>query len=105
MNMLRRLVWLAGAPLRAVLLGGIRVYRATLSGAYGSQCRFYPSCSHYAEDAIAMHGAARGSAMGAWRILRCQPFGRGGLDPVPPPRRPRGVRYDKVIPHGGEAHV
>jgi len=90
-NALHRALWLAGAPLRAVLVGGIRLYRATLSGAYGSQCRFYPSCSHYAEDAIVMHGAARGSAMAVWCILRCQPFGRGGVNPVPP-RPARGRR-------------
>ena len=102
MSALHRVLWVAGAPLRAVLIGGIRLYRATLSGAYGPQCRFYPSCSHYAEDAIVMHGAARGSAMAAWRILRCQPFGRGGLDPVSPRRMPDG--YDKVIPHGEGAH-
>lgn len=87
MNALRRLAWIAGAPFRAALLGAIRVYRLTLSGWLGGQCRFYPTCSHYAEDAIRTHGAVRGSALAVWRILRCNPFGKGGVEHVPPPRR------------------
>ena len=79
-----------------MLLGGIRLYQATLSGAFGTHCRFYPSCSHYAEEAIRIHGAARGSAMALWRILRCQPFGRGGFEPVPPRRGTLG-QYERVI--------
>jgi uncharacterized protein len=55
----------------------------TLSGVLGGQCRFYPSCSHYAEDAIRTRGLVRGWAMAIWRILRCNPFGRGGFEPVP----------------------
>jgi uncharacterized protein len=93
---LRRALWQVGAPARAALIGGIRLYQATLSGAFGSQCRFYPSCSHYAADAIRTYGAARGSAMAVWRILRCQPFGRGGFEPVSP-RRGTPDAYDKVI--------
>ena len=70
-------------PARWVLLGGIRVYRATLSGWLGGQCRFYPTCSHYAEDAIRTHGARQGSALATWRVLRCNPYGAGGVDHVP----------------------
>jgi putative membrane protein insertion efficiency factor len=91
----RRLMWAAGAPARAVLIGGIKAYRATLSGWLGGQCRFYPSCSHYAEEAVRVHGAVRGSALTAWRILRCNPFGSGGIEPVP---ARRGALYDVVIP-------
>jgi putative membrane protein insertion efficiency factor len=72
----------------------IRLYRATLSGLLGGQCRFYPSCSHYAEDAIRVHGAIRGSALATWRVLRCNPFGEGGLEHVKP-RSPS--RYDGVL--------
>ncbi|HEV8057015.1 MAG TPA: membrane protein insertion efficiency factor YidD [Actinomycetota bacterium] len=77
------------------MLGLIRVYRVTLSGWLGGQCRFYPSCSHYAENAIRMHGALRGTLMAAWRIARCGPFTRGGVDHVPAPTRFTG--YDAVI--------
>ena len=99
--MIRRAAWFAGAPVRAVEIGLIRLYRATLSGWLGGQCRFYPTCSHYAEDAIRERGAVRGTAMAAWRILRCNPFGEGGIDHVRP-----GKRYDDVTQraHGPSTH-
>ncbi|MGZ6543717.1 MAG: membrane protein insertion efficiency factor YidD [Actinomycetota bacterium] len=97
--MIRRALRTAGAPVRALEIGLIRVYRATLSGWLGGQCRFYPTCSHYAEDAIREYGAVRGTALAAWRILRCNPFGAGGIDRV----RHR-VTYDDVTrdPDGAE---
>lgn len=101
---LRRASWILGAPARALLIAGIRVYRATLSGWLGGQCRFYPTCSHYAEEAIRSRGAVAGSAFAAWRILRCNPFGAGGVDHAPSPlggHRPGG-QYDGVV-HNGEA--
>ncbi|HEY0705940.1 MAG TPA: membrane protein insertion efficiency factor YidD [Polyangia bacterium] len=58
-------------------------YRAGISPLLGPSCRYEPSCSHYAEQAIAEWGLVRGMALGVWRILRCHPFARGGLDPVP----------------------
>jgi uncharacterized protein len=79
----RSLVGLLGAPLRFVLISLVRGYRATLSGWLGGQCRFYPSCSHYAEEAIRTHGALRGTALAIWRVGRCNPFGAGGVDHVP----------------------
>jgi uncharacterized protein len=82
MNAVRRGLYGAGAPVRALLIGCIKVYRVSLSGWLGGQCRFYPSCSLYAEDAIRVHGAVRGSGMAVWRVLRCNPFGRGGVDRV-----------------------
>ncbi|MDP9118888.1 MAG: membrane protein insertion efficiency factor YidD [Actinomycetota bacterium] len=72
--------------MRLVLLGGIALYRLTLSRWLGGQCRFSPTCSRYAEEAIRTHGAARGSLLAAHRVLRCNPFGRGGIDPIPPAR-------------------
>ena len=84
-----------GAPARLALVGLIRLYRVTLSGWLGGQCRFYPTCSHYAEAAIRAHGALRGSALTAWRIARCGPFTRGGFDPVPPTRASQS--YDAVV--------
>ena len=65
------------------LKGLIWLYQATLSGLIGPRCRFYPSCSHYAMEAIETHGAARGSYLAARRICRCHPFHPGGHDPVP----------------------
>jgi len=91
----RRVLWAIGAPARLSLIGLIRLYRITLSGWLGGQCRFYPSCSHYAEDAVRLHGALRGSVMAAWRIARCGPFTEGGVDHVAPPRRYR--KYDHVL--------
>lgn len=68
-------------PRRAAILL-IRIYQMTLSPLIGRQCRFVPTCSNYAIEAIERHGLFRGGAMAAWRILRCNPFCRGGFDPV-----------------------
>jgi uncharacterized protein len=87
-------LWTLGAPARLGLVGLIRLYRLLLSGFLGGQCRFYPSCSHYGEEAVRVHGAIKGSFLTAWRIARCGPFTRGGVDPVPL-RRSRGA-YDGV---------
>jgi uncharacterized protein len=95
----RRTIWLAGAPARAAAVGLIRIYRLTLSSALGGQCRFYPSCSHYAEEAIRFHGFLRGSALALWRIARCGPFTDGGVDHVPRPGIPHEL-YDAVTPLG-----
>lgn len=61
----------------------ITVYQYTLSLLIGNQCRFYPSCSRYTQDALATHGFFKGSYLGARRILRCHPWHPGGFDPVP----------------------
>ena len=71
-----------GAVARALLLI-IDVYRWTLAPVMGGHCRFVPSCSVYAEEAIRRHGAARGLRLATGRLLRCHPFRAGGLDPVP----------------------
>jgi uncharacterized protein len=81
----RRAFGAVGAPVRALEIGFIRLYRATLSGWLGGQCRFYPTCSHYAEQAIRERGASIGTVLAVWRILRCNPFGAGGIDPVQRP--------------------
>jgi uncharacterized protein len=54
-------------------------------------CRFHPTCSAYAVDAIEVHGAIRGLALAVWRLLRCHPFHPGGFDPVPPPAHRHGA--------------
>jgi putative membrane protein insertion efficiency factor len=97
---LRSVIWSAGAPARLAILGLIKLYRGTLSGWLGGQCRFYPTCSHYAEEAVRVHGALKGSALAVWRIARCGPFTAGGVDHVPLRRTRRG-EYDSVIPMEG----
>lgn len=74
---MRLLVLLLQAP--------IRLYRRILSPLLPRACRFHPSCSVYALEALELHGPVRGLGLAAWRLCRCQPFSRGGLDPVPEP--------------------
>jgi putative membrane protein insertion efficiency factor len=68
-----------------LLLGLIRLYQVTLSPYTGGCCRFEPSCSRYAAQAIREHGAVRGTWLGICRLARCHPLGRSGYDPVPTP--------------------
>jgi putative membrane protein insertion efficiency factor len=72
-------------PARA-LRGAVVAYQWTLRPILGCNCRFHPSCSDFALDALKSHGAIRGGLMSAGRILRCNPWNPGGYDPVPPPR-------------------
>ena len=62
----------------------LRAYQLLLSPMLGQRCRFYPTCSNYAIEALRVHGAARGSALAARRVCRCHPFNEGGVDLVPP---------------------
>ena len=64
-------------------IGAVRVYQWTIRPFIGANCRFWPSCSEYAVEALRVHGAARGTVMAAKRILRCNPWHEGGVDPVP----------------------
>jgi uncharacterized protein len=73
---------LALAPRRAAH-GLIRLYQVSLSSLIGRQCRYEPSCSHYADEAIARHGLWAGGWMGAARLCRCHPWGGEGYDPPP----------------------
>jgi hypothetical protein len=68
----------------------LRGYQRAVSPLLGARCRFHPSCSQYAVDAVERHGVVRGTILGFFRILRCQPLAEGGYDPVPAeyPRRP-----------------
>ncbi len=70
--------------MKRVLLYLIRGYQRNISPLLGPNCRFVPTCSQYAVDAISHYGAIRGSAKAIWRILRCNPFGKGGYDPAVP---------------------
>lgn len=69
--------------MKAVALALIRIYRAVLSPFLGTHCRYHPTCSVYAAEAIRRYGFLKGAFLGAKRLLRCHPFHEGGIDPVP----------------------
>jgi putative membrane protein insertion efficiency factor len=69
------LVWVLLLPLRA--------YARIISPALPARCRYHPTCSAYAEQAVRTHGILKGTALAAWRLARCNPFSRGGVDDVP----------------------
>jgi putative membrane protein insertion efficiency factor len=69
--------------MKRILLALIRGYKKHLSPHLGNNCRFSPTCSEYAGQAISTHGSAKGLLLTIWRVLRCNPFGRAGYDPPP----------------------
>jgi hypothetical protein len=69
--------------MKPLLLALLRAYRFLLSPWIGGSCRYWPTCSEYAREAIEVHGALRGGLRALWRLLRCQPLCRAGYDPVP----------------------
>lgn len=69
--------------MKKILLALIRFYRKRISPLKKPCCRFYPTCSAYAMEAIEKYGAFKGTGMAIWRVLRCNPFNKGGYDPVP----------------------
>jgi putative membrane protein insertion efficiency factor len=68
------------------LLALVRTYQRFISPLFPPRCKYYPTCSNYAVEAINVHGPWRGMALAGWRLLRCNPLSDGGLDPVPPKR-------------------
>jgi uncharacterized protein len=72
----------ANAALRAAFTSPIKLYQKTVSPLTGQRCRYYPSCSEYAVQSISKFGILRGLVLAGWRLLRCNPFSRGGFDPV-----------------------
>jgi uncharacterized protein len=74
------------AAVRWPLLALLWVYRSFISPALPPACRYHPSCSRYAAEAITVHGPIRGTRLAARRLLRCHPWAPGGPDPVPPPK-------------------
>ncbi|MCK5446268.1 MAG: membrane protein insertion efficiency factor YidD [Rhodospirillaceae bacterium] len=89
------------SPLAHIFKGLVKVYQWTLSPVMGSSCRFHPTCSAYAAEAIERHGALKGGWLALRRISRCHPWNEGGIDPVPgsqdngentqPPKRKLGI--------------
>lgn len=95
------------SPLARLLRLPIRGYQLAISPMIGPSCRFHPTCSGYALEAIETHGAARGVWLAARRIARCHPWNAGGYDPVPPVTRPEApavVRndHDPHLPRAAE---
>jgi len=72
-----------GGPIKRGMLAMIRFYKRAISPNLGASCRFQPTCSEYAYEAIDKYGIIRGGRLAIWRILRCNPFGGKGWDPVP----------------------
>ncbi len=73
--------------LKRLILLGIRTYQVALSPLLPARCRFYPTCSQYAKEAVESHGVGRGSLLALRRLLKCHPFHAGGVDLVPPSTR------------------
>jgi putative membrane protein insertion efficiency factor len=71
---------------KGAALAAIRFYKRNISPSLPAGCRYQPTCSEYAAEAIEVHGLVKGIGMGVWRLARCHPWSRGGLDPVPEKR-------------------
>ena len=69
-------------PIRLLLIGCVRGYQVLISPAFPRRCKYYPSCSQYAIDALRQYGVLRGFVLASWRLLRCNPWSYGGYDPV-----------------------
>ena len=78
---------LVKSMLTSTLVGLIKTYQFAVSPFSPACCKYYPTCSSYAIEAIQMHGPWRGLLMATWRLLRCNPWSEGGADPVPNPNR------------------
>jgi hypothetical protein len=86
MRTLFKAIHLVGRAAVGGLVWLVRLYQRLISPYVGPCCRYAPSCSQYAIEALRTHGVMRGLALAAWRVLRCHPLARSGYDPVPPPR-------------------
>lgn len=73
--------------MRSLFIGIIKLYQILISPLLGPNCRFHPTCSHYAIEAIARHGVLKGGYLSVRRLIKCQPLHEGGFDPVPEKKR------------------
>lgn len=73
--------------MKKLLIKSIRFYQKNISANTQPKCKYYPTCSHYAIEALEIHGVLKGTALATWRFLRCNPFSKGGVDPVPEKRK------------------
>lgn len=90
-NPLHTVLYWLGWPFRLLLIGVIRGYQRFISPLFPPSCRLYPCCSQYGLEAIRTHGAAKGTLLTGARIVRCNPWTKGGINPVPPPGRWRSA--------------
>lgn len=92
------LVWTRGIGrvLAYILIAPIKIYQWTISPMLGDVCRYYPSCSKYAVGALKVHGPVKGLLLTAYRLVRCTPLSKGGVDPVPD----RGEWQPSIYPNG-----
>lgn len=86
--------------MKYLLIGLLRAYRAVISPLYGQVCRYHPSCSAYALEAVTVHGALRGSWLAVRRLARCHPWAAGGYDPVPARGEPSS--YSSQVHEGSQ---
>jgi putative membrane protein insertion efficiency factor len=90
--------------MRGAALAPLLVYQRVISPALPRRCKYEPTCSAYAVQAIERYGVARGIVLAVWRLLRCNPFSRGGYDPVEAQRVFKGVAADRAVDDVVEAH-
>ena len=81
--------------LSRLVIALIRLYQCTLAAIFGGHCRFHPTCSQYAIEAVRTHGVALGVWLGLKRVIKCHPWHRGGLDPVPPATDEHGAGRER----------
>lgn len=84
-SVVRKVLWYLGWPARELLLLALKIYKKWISPGLPNSCKYHPSCSTYAVRSVERHGVGKGSLLAAWRVLKCNPFSEGGLNPIPSP--------------------